>query len=219
MSHVTLVRHGQANSTARDEGSYDQLSPLGWQQAEWLGGYFRTAGERFARVYCGTLRRHVETAQGINPDCATATVQDARLNEMSYFDLAHALEQQHGIAVPQDREGFITHLPTLFTYWKEGRIDNPPESFAHFETRVGEALHEIAAGEGRALVVTSGGLIGMAMRIVMGLELPAMAHACLAIENSSVHRIQPLPTGLALTQFNALPHLDTPERQHARSHL
>jgi hypothetical protein len=53
----------------------------------------------------------------------------------------------------------------------------------------------------------------------MGLDLPAMAHACLAIENSSLHRIQPLATGLALTQFNALPHLDTPERQHARSHL
>ena len=36
MSHVTLVRHGQANSSARDELGYDRLSELGWQQAEWL---------------------------------------------------------------------------------------------------------------------------------------------------------------------------------------
>ncbi|MFW2541118.1 histidine phosphatase family protein [Primorskyibacter sp. 2E107] len=219
MSFVTLVRHGQANSSARDEGSYDQLSSLGWQQAEWLGGYFRQAGERFARVYCGTLRRHVETAQAIAPDCDMETVQDARLNEMAYFDLATALETQHGLAMPQDREGFIAHLPVLLTHWKEDKIENPPERFSDFEARVGDAIAEIAAGEGRALVVTSGGLIGMAMRIVMRLDVPAMAHACLAIENSSLHRIQTLPTGLALTQFNALPHLDTPERQHARSHL
>ncbi|WP_136440069.1 histidine phosphatase family protein [Pacificoceanicola onchidii] len=219
MSHVTLVRHGQANSDARDEGSYDKLSPLGWQQAEWLGAYFRTAGERFARVYSGTLRRHVETATGIDPDCAAPVVQDPRLNEMAYFDLATALETQHAIPIPQDREGFIDHLPLLLSYWQTGKIENPAESFSDFENRVSDALRDIAEGDGRALVVTSGGLIGMAMRIVMRLDLPAMAHACLAIENSSLHRIQPLSTGLALTQFNAIPHLDTPERQHARSHL
>ncbi|CUH78441.1 histidine phosphatase family protein [Tropicibacter naphthalenivorans] len=219
MSFLTLVRHGQANSTARDEGGYDKLSDLGWQQARWLGDYFRSAGDRYARVYTGTLRRHIETAEAINPDCTQAPVQDARLNEMSYFDLAHALEQQHGIPIPQDREGFVSHLPVLFGHWHDGKIENPPESFQAFETRVRDALTEIAAGDGRALIVTSGGLIGMAMRIVMGLDLTAMAHACLAIENSSVHRVQPLPTGLALTQFNALPHLDTPDRQHARSHL
>lgn len=219
MSFITLVRHGQANSGARDEGSYDQLSPLGWQQAEWLGAYFERTGERFARVYTGTLRRHIETAKGISAECDSDTVRDARLNEMSYFDLAHALEAQHGIPVPQDREGFITHLPTLFEHWQADKIENPPESFAHFESRVGEALTEISQGQGRALVVTSGGLIGMAMRIVMRLDIPAMAHACLAIENSSLHRIQPLPTGLAMTQFNSIPHLDSPDRQHARSHI
>lgn len=219
MSFVTLVRHGQANSHARDEGGYDKLSDLGWQQAKWLGGYFRQSGERFARVYTGTLRRHVETAQGIAADCAQEPVRDERLNEMVYFDLATALEEQHGIAMPQDREGFISHLPILLTHWQEGRIEGCAESFQDFESRVADALTEIAAGEGRALVVTSGGLIGMAMRIVMRLDIAAMAHACLAIENSSLHRIQPLPSGLALTQFNAIPHLDTPERQHARTHL
>jgi len=47
----------------------------------------------------------------------------------------------------------------------------------------------------------------------------ALAHACLAIENSSVHRFQPLATGLALTQFNAVPHLEAPGRAYARTHL
>lgn len=219
MSFITLVRHGQANSASRDEAGYDKLSPLGWEQGRWLGGYFRQAGERFARVYTGTLRRHVETAEAIAADCATAPIRDERLNELTYFHMAQMLEEQHAIVMPGSREEFIRHLPVLFAHWRDGRIEGAPESFDAFESRTRAVLEEIAAGEGRALVVTSGGLIGMAMRIVMGLDLPAMAHCCLAIENSSVHRIQPLPSGLAMTQFNALPHLDTPERQHARSHL
>jgi broad specificity phosphatase PhoE len=219
MSFVTLVRHGQANSAAREEAAYDRLSDLGRRQSAWLGEWFRETGEVFARVYTGTLRRHVETCDAIAPDCAGGIVRDARLNELEYFTLAGMLRDQHGIAIPTDREGFVAHLPMLFGHWRDGRIEGAPESFAAFETRVDSAIREIASGQGRALIVTSGGLIGMAMRLVMRLDLEALAHVCLSIENSSLHRIQPLPTGLALTQFNALPHLDSPERRFARSHL
>lgn len=216
MSFITLVRHGQANSAARDEEGYDKLSDLGWQQARWLGAYFTQAGDRFARVYSGTLRRHVETAAGIGFD---APEQDERLNELAYFTLASLLEEQHGVAMPTNRETFIPHIPVLLKHWQDDRIEGAPERFSDFEARVTDVLREIAAGEGRALVVTSGGLIGMTMRVIMRLDVAALAHAVLAVENSSLHRVQPLATGLALTQFNSIPHLDTPERQHARSHL
>lgn len=219
MSFVTLVRHGQANSAAREEAAYDRLSDLGRRQSAWLGEWFRDTGEVFARVYTGTLRRHVETCDAIAPDCAGGVVRDERLNELEYFTLAGMLRDQHGVAIPADREGFVGHLPMLFGHWQDGRIEGAPESFTAFETRVDAAIREIAAGQGRALIVTSGGLIGMAMRLVLRLDLEALAHVCLSIENSSLHRIQPLPTGLALTQFNALPHLDSPERRFARSHL
>ena len=219
MSHVTLVRHGQANSSARDEGGYDRLSPLGHDQARWLGEYLRDTGGVFARVYSGTLRRHVETAAGIAAPCDTETVLDKRLNELEYFTIAALMADQHGIPVPTDRESFVYHLPTLYRLWRDGAIEGAPESFDDFETRVSDALHEIAAGTGRALVVTSGGVIGMAMRVTMALDLPVMAHACLPIRNASLHRFQPLATGLALTQFNATPHLDQRDRQHAWTHL
>ncbi|MBP0483662.1 histidine phosphatase family protein [Sagittula salina] len=219
MSHVTLVRHGQANTQARDEIAYDRLSDMGWQQARWLGEHLRATGERFARVYSGTLRRHVETAEAIAADCAAAPVRDARLNEMAYFDLAKLVEAQHGLTVPDDREGFVAHLPKVFDLWQTGRVEAPPEPFETFEARTRAALQEIAEGEGRALVVTSGGVIGMVLRHVLRLDLRATAHACLAIENTSLHRVQPLKDGLLMTQFNALPHLEAPERQFARSHL
>ncbi len=219
MSHITLVRHGQANTEARDEISYDKLSDLGWQQARWLGDHFRQSGEVFARVYTGTLTRHIETAQGIDADCPVEMVHDPRLNEMSYFDVAQRLEEQHGLAIPGEREGFIEHLPKLFTYWQQDKIEDVPERFSDFEARVRDALHEIAEGDGRALVVTSGGLIGMAMRLILRLDIEALSHMCLSIENSSLHRVQPMSTGLVMTQFNAIPHLDTPERAFARTHL
>ncbi|WP_435311520.1 histidine phosphatase family protein [Primorskyibacter sedentarius] len=219
MSHVILIRHGQANTTARDEGSYDRLSELGWQQSRWLGEHLRAAGDRFARCYTGTLTRHIETCEGIAPDSAADPIRDPRLNELEYFTMAQLFAEQHGQPVPLDREGFIHHLPQLFGAWKDGLLKGAPESFDGFENRVGEALHEIAQGDGRAIVVTSGGLIGMAMRVTMRLDMAAYAHACLAIKNTSLHGWQPLATGLALTQFNATPHLETPERQFAQTHL
>ena len=217
MSQITLIRHGQANSAARDEHSYDRLSPLGHQQAAWLGDYFRSSGERFAHVLCGTLRRHAETVASLGLE--QVAEQDARLNELEYFTLAQLLEAQHGIPMPQDREGFVHHLPQLFAHWQDGALNGAPESFADFESRVRAVMADLSQRPGPVLVVTSGGLIGMAMRVTMGLDLAATAHACLAIQNTSLHRWQPLPTGLALTQFNGTPHLDTIERRHAQTHL
>ena len=99
MSNVMIVRHGQANSEARDEASYDQLSPIGHQQAKWLGEYFGQIEPKFEKIYSGTLKRQIETAQGIN-QFGLPHEQDARLNEMDYFGLAADLERRHNIDYP-----------------------------------------------------------------------------------------------------------------------
>ena len=65
MSHITLIRHGQANSTATDEASYDRLSALGHQQAKWLGEHLIDTNQVHQNLYTGTLRRHAETADGM----------------------------------------------------------------------------------------------------------------------------------------------------------
>ena len=63
MGTITLVRHGQANSSAKTEEDYDRLSPLGHQQAAWLGDWLAQGGEGFDLVLSGSLRRHIETAE------------------------------------------------------------------------------------------------------------------------------------------------------------
>ena len=216
MSHITLVRHGQANTAARDEANYDKLSDLGHQQARWLGAHLRDTRSYYPRVYCGTLTRHAETAASME---LTDPIRDPRLNEIEYFNLAQLFEDQHGVAVPTDREGFVEHLPKTFAAWANGEIENTPETFEQFETRVSDALRDIGTEGGPAIVVTSGGLISMVVRQAMGLDIPSMARVALAIMNTSMHRLHPIGAHLSPVLFNAVPHLETPDRQFAQTHL
>ncbi|WP_171132044.1 MULTISPECIES: histidine phosphatase family protein [unclassified Ruegeria] len=216
MSHITLVRHGQANTAARDEVSYDKLSDLGHQQARWLGAHLRDTNIYYPRVYCGTLTRHAETAASMG---LSEPVRDARLNEIEYFTLAQLFEQQHGVAIPTDREGFVEHLPKTFAAWAGGEITDAPETFEEFETRVSDALREIGTEGGPAIIVTSGGLISMVVRQAMGLDIPSMARVALAIMNTSMHRLHPIGAQLSPVLFNAVPHLEAPDRQYAQTHL
>lgn len=217
MSHITLIRHGQANSQARTEHDYDRLSPLGHRQAAWLGEHLLATRQHHIRLYTGTLRRHVETAASMQTGLTPQ--QDARLNELEYFTLAQAMEREHGVPLPTCQESFAAHLPEVFTAWADGKISEAPETFEAFETRVSDALAEIAQGEGPALVVTSGGLISMALRRTLGLDIAGMAQLALAIMNTSMHRLHPIAGRLTPVMFNAIPHLEHPERHHAQTHV
>ncbi len=219
MAQITLVRHGQANSASTDEHGYDKLSPLGHEQSAWLGAHMRETHQAFDSVYCGTLRRHVETAAGMQAEQYAPVTKDARLNELAYFDLSTAYEEMSGKATPTTREEFVEHMPRLLNAWKDGQLDGATESFAAFEDRVNGALEDIAARSDRALVVTSGGLIGMVTRQVLGLDIEGYARMCLSIMNTSTHRVMRIGSTLALTQFNNIAHLEETGRHHAQTHI
>ena len=219
MPHITLVRHGQANAAAKDEGGYDQLSDLGHQQARWLGEHFDMTGERFARVYSGTLKRQIDTARSMGAERHAPLVTDPRLNELSYFTMSRLMEDQHGLPMPTTREGYVTHLPQVFGAWERGEIAGAPESYADFAARIDSLLDEVAASSGRALLVTSGGVIATLLRRVLNLDLMAWSHVALTIMNSSVHRLHLLHGTPTLAHFNAIPHLEHRDRQYAQTHL
>lgn len=219
MSNLTFIRHGQANTGARDEGSYDQLSALGQQQATWLGQHLRATGQHYERIYCGTLIRHRQTAEAMAMPGTDRLKQDDRLNEMEFFTLANLLEQQQGISLPDHREGFVEYMPLLLAKWQAGEIAETPERFSDFQDRVTSITAELSQGRGPALVVTSGGLIGMAISRVMGLDTHGFARLCLTIMNTSVHRMHRVGQEMAMTQFNAVPHLEQTDRHFAQTHL
>ncbi|WP_341368038.1 histidine phosphatase family protein [Yoonia sp. BS5-3] len=213
MGEIILVRHGQANSAATDEAGYDKLSDLGHQQARWLGNYLADREKPFDKVISGSLRRHKETAAGIGYETPQI---DPRLNEMDYFNLGQALEDVHGIPFPGPEE-FAAHAPQVMEAWHRAEIMGV-ETFASFETRVTSVLQEAAQPGVRVLCVTSGGVIGMIIRHLLNLDPTRMAHVLLPIMNSSLHRVHVIPQGPILAGFNAIPHLDQPDRAHAVTH-
>jgi len=215
MGEITLVRHGQANSLAKPEDAYDKLSDLGRQQAAWLGVHMRAQEPPFDRVLTGSLRRHKETADAMG-DMGAPAEEDRRLDEMDYFNLGRALEDRHGVPFPTPEE-FAAHVPQVMEAWHAAEIQGR-ESFASFEARVSGVLEEASAPGRRVLCVTSGGVIGMMIRRLLGLDPRRMAHILLPIRNSSVHRIHVTPHGTILGSFNAHPHLDAPDRAYALTH-
>lgn len=215
MGEIYLVRHGQANSHADDEESYDQLSVLGHQQAKWLGDWLRVHEAPFDRILCGTLRRHQETAASMGHSDPSL---DARLNEMDYFNLGRALEAAQGVPFPTG-DGFADHVPQVMRAWHAAEIQGV-ESFASFEARITGVLVEAATPGLRTLCVTSGGVIGMMLRHLLGLDATRLAHILLPIWNTSIHRVTIRPNGDALlASFNAIPHLTDPDRAGSRTHF
>ncbi|MDJ1007606.1 MAG: histidine phosphatase family protein [Paracoccaceae bacterium] len=213
MGEIVLVRHGQANTGAKTEAEYDRLSERGKTQAEWLGAWMAAHEAAFDLVLSGTMRRHLETAQamGVRPER-----QDARLNEIDYFALVRDMETTHGVPEPETEAEFAAHAVQTFTAWHRAEIAGG-EPFATFEARIKAVIEEAAVPGRRVLCVTSGGVISMALRIALGLDTERLAHVLVPIHNSSVHRFRVLEHGTYLASFNAIPHLDSPERAAFRT--
>ncbi|MGZ9809962.1 histidine phosphatase family protein [Pseudoroseicyclus sp. H15] len=216
-SHILLIRHGQAQTGAQDEASYDSLSEQGQRQARWLGTYLAETGEGGGRLISGQLHRQRQTAALIGAELGAEAAVDPRLDELDYFGLTADAHSRHALPFPTDRASFLTHMPQVMEAWSEGRIGTPRESFADFEARITAAL-DAAAGREQSMLVTSGGVIAMALKVAMGLGVHAFAHLALQIENSSMHRLVAGDGPLRLDMFNALPHLAGPERRPLRSY-
>ena len=216
MAEIILVRHGQANRHATDEAGYDRLSRLGVQQAEWLGAHFGQTDPHFDHVITGTLHRQTGTATAMGYEISE---RDARLNELSYFAIAQAAEARHGIPAPVDANEYARYLPQVMGHWARDDLPDVPESFDAFTTRITGLLDEVRHLPGRTLVVTSGGVIGLVMRHALGLDIPGMSKVMLRVMNSSLHRMEHAHDMLMLGTFNATPHLDLPDRAHARTFI
>lgn len=212
MGDIVLVRHGQANTHATTEEDYDRLSELGHEQAAWVGAWLRDHAYEFDHMLSGTLRRHQETAAGMQIDVE----EDARLNEIEYYTLSNELLEVKGVPLPTF-DSFSDHMPKVFEAWAAAEIAGS-ETYENFETRISDLLAEAAVPGRRVLCVTSGGVIGMVLRHLLDLDLRAMSDVMLPIWNTSIHRLHVEPDGRPmLAGFNAIPHLEHPDRAHART--
>lgn len=213
MGEILLVRHGQANSAATTEADYDRLSALGHEQAQWLGEWFDAHAYRFDHILSGTMRRHRETVAGL----AVQAEEDARLNEIDYYHLSRSMQQVKGVPFPTG-DTFADHMPKVLAAWREAEIEGT-ETYQNYEDRVRLLMDDAAVEGRRVLCVTSGGVIGMILRHLLDLDMLRLSRVMLPIWNTSIHRLHVRPGEVILAGYNAIPHLEHPDRSHARTHF
>ena len=213
-----MVRHGQAKQNATSEEDYDRLSELGRTQAKWVGEHFRNLQLSFDVIVTGTLTRQIDTQILMDIDTKIPVVRDERFNEIRLYDLAGLIKRQFGIDFPKDELSFKRHLNLTFKKWENGEILNPPETFENYKTRVSEGLNEIKDLGEKILLVTSGGIIAMAIKHTLDLTTEALGNCLLASCNTGVTKLLHYDQSFIISQINALPHLETPERWTKRTY-
>lgn len=215
--NLLLIRHAQASYGA---ANYDELSPLGWRQAEALGHWLAQQPE-FGAVRVGTLKRHRQTLQAINEACVIAgrilptATTDPGLDEFDHAAVIRAFLEQHADTTMRERAASKSPavvgpmLHAAISAWSEDRLAGVPESWSEFGERIAAAGARAAddSRQGAVLVVSSGGVISRLAQ--QALEVPA-ARAVdlnLAIRNTALNEFALRQERLRFGSFNTLPHL------------
>ena len=209
-----LVRHGQASFASDD---YDRLTDLGWQQARWLGKHLAAMEIGFDRIASGTLRRQRETAEAISDELRIAPEVVPGLEEYS----AHTLLQKAGY---KDRDPSVSRrehfqrLRGLLLDWSDGKAESN-ETWGEFRERVMGAVGELTgSGRGRVLAAASGGSIAMALTTILRLPADQMIEFNLQIRNTGISRLVFTGSRTYFNMFNAIPHIERPDRRHAETY-
>lgn len=214
MGTLYLVRHGQASFGADD---YDVLSPLGHQQAERLGAYFKHKGITFDAALHGTLKRQIQTCQGICQGAGQA-LQALPWPGLNEYD-SHAVIatiNPHPLTKPETPEAYRAHFRLLkdgLAQWMAGVVSPiGMPSYPDFVRGITSALDHVRQHhDGNVLLVSSGGPIATAVGHVLGCSAEATIELNLRIRNTSITEFAFTPKRHMLVTYNSLPHLDAPE--------
>jgi broad specificity phosphatase PhoE len=222
MPHLYLVRHGQPDFT----GDYDSLTALGAEQSSWLGQHFAARGLRFARAVSGTLRRQTDTCDRILAQLrdGPAPLRDARFNEYDHGSLLafFAGDRLQKLRADGDRRGYFTAIRDALQSWTrhEGPIVDG-ESWVEFGGRIEAGVATLCDGlqrDDNVLLVTSGGVIGRYTSAVLDAGPDAAIQLNLQTRNTGVTEIvrsSGADARARVVSFNAIAHLERPDRAHA----
>ena len=222
MGTLYLVRHGQASFGADD---YDQLSPLGLQQAQRLGAHWLAHGQRFDTVLMGTLRRHAQTLDGIAQGLPGLPAPQVlpNLDEYDSLALIRAIHTEP-LQKPNTPELYRHHFRLLcdaIAQWMAGVISpQGMPSWEDFSLGVRRVLDQVRRdhADQNVLLVSSGGPISTAVGEVLGTAPEVTIALNMRIRNSAVTEFSVSPKRLMLQTFNTLPHLHAAEHASLVTH-
>lgn len=225
MSTLFLIRHAQASFGA---ANYDQLSKLGFTQASRLGLWLSQHVGELDSILCGPCVRHRQTAEA-TLQLQAATQEPEIVDELDEFDAFRVFEwfmqhgdpkrvQEIGRLMPDKNPASARKLGTLLEgvtlEWARGEYtiaDLPTwaETRARMELGVSKVLKTIGDNE-KVAVFTSGGPVGVAVGMALGLSHEKTMEVCWALHNASFSKFYVQDSTLRLGGLNHLPHITEP---------
>jgi broad specificity phosphatase PhoE len=225
MSMIYLIRHGQASFGHND---YDNLSPLGKQQACILAQHLFDAGFRPDAVYSGTMIRQKDTAEEVLSTYRRGGKELPGLELMSGFneyDTTSIVTAMFPAMAKDDptlhdelarmyisKTSFKRIFETAMLRWVTGEFDTPEiETWEGLKARVAESLRSIMTrhGNGKIIAVfTSGGAIAASLAHVLSISGEYAMWLNWQIVNTSISRYMYNKERITMAGFNCTPHLD-----------
>jgi broad specificity phosphatase PhoE len=218
MSRVVLVRHAQASFGS---GDYDRLSEHGMLQAQRLGAYLATQRDRhFVRLVSGSLHRHAQTVAAIEQAFANCNLSlpacaiDPDWNEFDHTAVIRAFAQLHPSdpnlisARAGDKRAMFAVLSAALHAWSRDELQNVPETWNGFATRVARARSRLEHGDssGIALVISSGGVISRCAQAALGIDDRRTVELNLGLRNTAIGEFRVIDTAWQMLTWNTLPH-------------
>lgn len=226
MSEIYFIRHAQASF---ESDNYDQLSALGIRQAQVLGDYFTRLEVKFDSVYAGTMKRQIDTAEGVLARAAAKDQSRLKLRRRSAFDeydFAGILKSQIPLMIDaepalaetlpriqSDRRAFQALFEGAVKRWVSGRDDiGGIETWLEYGARIRRGVQQLMEENGpkkRAAVFTSGGCVAVAMQMALDISDTKTMELSWQVCNTSVSVFKYGSGGMGLSSFNSTAHLET----------
>jgi broad specificity phosphatase PhoE len=233
MSHLVIVRHGQASFLEPD---YDKLSAKGEIQSRLLGEYWAARKLDFPNVYTGPRKRQRETARIVGEvyrQQGLGWPEPAVLEEFDEFKaeavLGHALaglvesdpdvrrlheDFRTSSGTEQRHKSFQRVFEVVIGRWARGELAVPGiEPWPDFCLRVHRGLRQLVenGNSGRRIVIfTSGGPAGVAVQKALDLSTDATLRSAWMMRNGAYSEFLFSPNRFTLSTYNANPHLRDP---------
>lgn len=227
MSFLTIVRHGQASFGADD---YDHLSAVGRAHACALARHWIDTGFACEHAFVGPLRRHRQTWEALAEEMARAgrplprpeylPELDEHQGRLVFRNALPGLVARNpelgrmlarGAPPEEYRRRYLKLFAGLASSWAEGRhVDPEHESWQAFRTRIGQVLPRLlrdAAPRDHVLVIASGGTVAAVTGAALDLDDGKTMELNYMVRNASFSEYLYSPRRLALSTFNAVPHL------------
>jgi len=179
MTHLYLIRHGQAINVVQKTSGDPGLSPLGVKQAERLRDRLAASGEIATDVLItSTMLRAKQTAEIIAPALGLPIIFDDEVQE-----------QRPGEALNMSEEEFREKFgPVEFEQKPYFRLAPGAESWVEFSLRASTALQRITREhDGKTIVIIChGGIIDASFLFFLGLSSLQFPQVLFDTHNTSI---------------------------------